>query len=117
MPRTLLEQGDRHISDCMRRIEEQRRRIFELERLGEDTTASTNLLAALPFACDSGTAPRHVTAAVSPGKRFGEGSNWALRRGWNLAFRLFDGNQSMLDLDPSANAQRIVTTLLHLRNR
>lgn len=42
-----LEQADRHIADCKRRIDEQRRRIFELQRRGEDATASTNLLATL----------------------------------------------------------------------
>jgi hypothetical protein len=50
----LIEEADRHISDCKRRIDEQRWRILELERRGEDTTVSTNLLATLHlFSCDS----------------------------------------------------------------
>lgn len=44
---TPLEQADRHISDCKRRIEEQRKRIFGLEKMGGDTTGSSNLLATL----------------------------------------------------------------------
>jgi len=42
-----LEQADRHISDCKRRIEEQRKRMFELTRRGEYTTDSNDLLAIL----------------------------------------------------------------------
>jgi hypothetical protein len=49
MQETLLEQADRHISDCKRRIEEQRKRIFELERVGGDTTGSSNFLATLIY--------------------------------------------------------------------
>ena len=43
----LLEETDRHIAECVRRIEQQRRRVLELERLGEDTTRSQNVLATL----------------------------------------------------------------------
>jgi len=47
MHETLLTEADRHISDCMRRIDQQRRRVLALERRGDDTTSSTRLLAAL----------------------------------------------------------------------
>jgi hypothetical protein len=43
----LIQEADRHISECKRRIDEQRRRIFELQKRGDDTTASTDLLATL----------------------------------------------------------------------
>ena len=43
----LLQETDRHRAECVRRIEQQRKRILELERLGEDTTRSQNLLARL----------------------------------------------------------------------
>lgn len=43
----LLQETDRHIAECTRRIEEQRKRLFELKRLGENTTRSANLLAIL----------------------------------------------------------------------
>ncbi len=43
----LLQVTDRHIAVCVRRIEEQRRRVWELQRRGEDTTRSQNVLAAL----------------------------------------------------------------------
>jgi hypothetical protein len=43
----LLQETDRHIAECLRRIEEQRKRILELERLGENTTRSQNVLATL----------------------------------------------------------------------
>ncbi len=43
----LLHEADRHIAECLRRVEEQRKRILELERLGEDTTRSQNVLATL----------------------------------------------------------------------
>jgi hypothetical protein len=42
-----LLQTDHHIIECARRIEEQRQRIFELKRRGEDITRSENLLALL----------------------------------------------------------------------
>jgi hypothetical protein len=42
-----LEQADRHIADCERRIEEQRRRVLELKRLGEDATQAADLFANL----------------------------------------------------------------------
>jgi hypothetical protein len=41
----LIEEVDHHISDCKRRIEQQRRRILEPRKRGDDTTVSTNLLA------------------------------------------------------------------------
>ena len=43
----LIGETDRHISDCRHRIDEQRRRIIEQQKRGDDTTASTNLLATL----------------------------------------------------------------------
>ena len=43
----LIGQTNRHISDCRRRIDEQRRRIFEQRARGDDTTASSNLLATM----------------------------------------------------------------------
>jgi hypothetical protein len=42
-----LEQADRHIADCKRRIEAQRNRLLEVERLGDDATQSANLFANL----------------------------------------------------------------------
>ena len=43
----LLQETDRHIAECVRRIEQQRKRIWELQGLGEDTTRSQNVLATL----------------------------------------------------------------------
>jgi hypothetical protein len=43
----LLIETDRQIAKAKWRIDEQRRRVLELERLGDDATASVNLLASM----------------------------------------------------------------------
>jgi hypothetical protein len=43
----LLIETDRKIAQAKCRIDEQRRRVLELERRGDDTTASANLLASM----------------------------------------------------------------------
>ena len=43
----LVSETDRRIAECKQRIEGQRRRIFELERMGDDTAASVRLLETL----------------------------------------------------------------------